>query len=157
MTALRGSSRLAVSRFRLLDTVTVGHRGHVYLLSVAQRVGGGAAEGGELLSVAWNPRRSTASIICETVTCAGSNVTTASFALRLTSARLTPFSPSRAFFTPTGQAPQVIPSTARTTFDGAADAVCAPTSRPSSKAKADAHRLIASLPYCGRCALGRRS
>ena len=52
---------------------------------------------------------------------AGSNVTTASFALRLTSARLTPFSPSRAFLTATGQAPQVIPSTVRTTVELAAN------------------------------------
>src|SRR3989442_13035619 len=120
-----------------------------------QRVGGGAAEG--VLSVARNPRRSTASIICETVTCAGSNVTTASFALRLTSARLTPFSPSRAFFTPTGQAPQVIPFTVKTTVNVAANAVCVTTSRPSSTATTDTHRFIAFLPWWGRQEADRRA
>src|SRR5215467_1674957 len=64
-------------------------------------------------SVARKPRRPMAAIICSTVTWAGSKATTASFDLRLTSAPFTPFSPSRAFLTATGQAPHVIPSTAR--------------------------------------------
>src|SRR5712692_4558963 len=136
----------------LLDGVTVDHRGHVYLLLVVlQRVGG------EPFRDARKPSRSTASSICGTVTCVGSYTTTASFDRRLTSARLTPFSPSRAFFTPTGQAPHVIPSTARTTVEVAAIAVSETTTRPSSRASTDAHRLIAHLPCCGRREADRRS
>src|SRR6266446_648798 len=63
------------------------------------------------------------------VTRAGSNVTRASLSRKLTSARCTPGSPSRARLTATGQAPQVIPSTDTTTVDCAASTTCAATSR----------------------------
>ncbi len=66
-----------------------------------------------------NPKRLTASTICSTVTRAGSKTTSACFARRLTSARLTPFSPSRAFLTATGHVPHVIPSTKSVTVDAA--------------------------------------
>jgi hypothetical protein len=124
----------------LLDGVTVDHRGHVYLLLMLQRVGG------EPLSDARKPRRSTASIIWGTVTCAGSKLTTASFARRLTSARLTPFSPSRAFLTAMGQAPQVIPSTERTTVDVAASETFVMNRSPRRTATSDASTFIASVP-----------
>ena len=113
--------------------------------------------GGEFFSTARKPRRSTAWIIWGTVTSAGSNLATASFAARLTSARLTPFSPSRAFFTPTGQAPQVIPSTVRTTVEVAATAGYATTNRPSIAARTEPRRVIASLPCCGRPGTDPRS
>ncbi len=73
-----------------------------------QRPGGGATVP---LTDARKPRRFTASTICSTETCEGSNATAASFDRRLTSARLTPFSPSRAFLTATGHLPHVMPST----------------------------------------------
>jgi hypothetical protein len=101
-------------------------------------------------SVARKPRRSTAAIICWTVTWAGSKATTASFALRLTSTRFTPFSPSRAFLTATGQAPHVIPSTARTTVEVAARPTSTAINRPSSRAMRDAQRFIAFPPCRGR-------
>src|SRR2546422_1786617 len=82
------------------------------------RPGGGAVP----LTDARKPRRFTASTICSTETCEGSNATAASFDRRLTSARLTPFSPSRAFLTATGQLPHVIPSTVRTTVEVSASA-----------------------------------
>src|SRR5262245_59308949 len=126
--------------------MTVDRRRHGYLPTPRlQRVAGGVAERGDSLSAARNPRRSIVSIICGTVTASGSNVTTASFALRLTLARVTPFSPSRAFFTPTGQAPQVIPSTPRTTVEVAAE-ICAKAIRPTITATIETHRFIASLP-----------
>jgi len=84
-----------------------------------QRPGGGATVP---LTDARKPRRFTASTICSTETCEGSNATAASFDRRLTSARLTPFSPSRAFLTATGQAPHVMPSTASTTVEAPASA-----------------------------------
>ena len=84
-----------------------------------QRPGGGATVP---LTDARKPRRFTASTICSTETCEGSNATAASFDRRLTSARLTPFSPSRAFLTATGQLPHVIPSTVRTTVEVSASA-----------------------------------
>src|SRR5215475_10468782 len=94
-------------------------------------------------SVARKPRRPTAAIICSTVTWAGSKATTASFDLRLTSARFTPFSPSRAFLTATGQAPHVIPSTARTTVEVAAIPTFTAITRPTNKARMVAQRFIA--------------
>src|SRR5499433_3330764 len=176
MTGLRGSSRLAAPRFRVLSGMlrapgicsacTRAWREHPRVGRPAEQ---GARRhdgqslwaclplqlihraGGELFSAARNPRRSTVSIICGTVTLAGSNVTTASFALRLTSARLAPFSPSRAFLTATGQAPHVIPSTARTTVEVAADAAWVKAESASIRARAETHRFIASLPYCGPC------
>src|SRR3989442_5228120 len=65
------------------------------------------------------------------VTRAGSNVTRAYLSRKLTSARCTPGSPSRARLTATGQAPQVIPSTDSTTVDCAASTTCATNSTPS--------------------------
>src|SRR5439155_12997454 len=84
-----------------------------------QRPGGGATVP---LTDARKPRRFTASTIWSTETCEGSNATAASFDRRLTSARLTPFSPSRAFLTATGQLPHVIPSTVRITVEVSASA-----------------------------------
>ena len=86
-----------------------------------------------------------------------SKVTIASFVLRLTSARLTPFSPSRAFLTAIGHVPQVIPSTVRMTVEGAASAVTVTISTLTNTASIDVHRLIAYFPCCGRCETGRCS
>ena len=66
-----------------------------------------------------NPKRLMASIICSIVTCAGSKMTSACFVRRLTFARLTPFSPSRAFLTATGHVPHVMPSTESVTVEAA--------------------------------------
>ena len=115
-----------------------------------QRPGIGAADGASLMD-ARKPKPFTVSTICSTLTLAGSNTTTASFARRLTSARSTPFSPSRAFLTATGQAPHVIPSTARTTVEVAAKAAFAMSARPSRRMRVDSVVLIASLPCRGRC------
>ena len=99
---------------------------------------------------AWNPARVTASTICSTVTCSGSNETTASFSRRLTLARFTPFSPSRAFLTAMGHAPHVMPSTARTTVEVDASAVFAISARTSSRLSIETRPVIACLPCCGR-------
>jgi hypothetical protein len=57
-----------------------------------------------------------------TPTLVASNVTRASLSRKLTSARLTPSSPSRARLTARGHVPRVMPSTASTTVVGAARA-----------------------------------
>ena len=80
------------------------------------------------------------------VTRAGSNVTRASLSRKLTSARCTPGSPSRARLTVTGQAPHVIPSTDSTTVDCAASTTCAANSRMSVATQNPCLRIIASPP-----------
>src|SRR6266403_1517404 len=109
----------------VLGAVPVDNSRHDSSPLLLQRAAGGAAEGGDPLADARKPRRLTASTICSTVTWAGSKATAASFALRLTSARLTPFSPSRAVLTAMGQLPPVMPSTLSTTVEVMANAVFA--------------------------------
>src|SRR5216683_4515748 len=83
---------------------------------------------------------------CSGVTRAGSNVTRASLLRKLTSACCTPGSPSRARLTATGQAPQVIPSTASTTVDCAASTTCAANSSTNAANQNPRLRIIASPP-----------
>src|SRR5712692_3998180 len=81
------------------------------------------------------------------VTRAGSNVTRASLSRKLTSARCTPGSPSRARLSATGQAPQVIPSTKSTIVDDcAANATCAPSRRTSIATQNPCPRFMTSPP-----------
>src|SRR6266852_1273983 len=80
------------------------------------------------------------------VTRAGSNVTRASLSRKLTSARCTPGSPSRARLTATGQAPQVIPSTDSTTVDCAASTTCAANRSTNAATQNPCPRIIASSP-----------
>src|SRR5713101_5789622 len=85
------------------------------------------------------------------LTRAGSNVTLASLSRKLTSARCTPGSPSRARLTVTGQAPQVIPSTNSTIVDGgAASATCAANRRTSIAAQNPCPRFMALPPAYAR-------
>src|SRR5712691_6636142 len=95
------------------------------------------------------------------VTRAGSNATRASLSRKLTSARCTPGSPSRARLTATGQAPQVIPSTDNTTVDCAASTTCAATSRTTAAIQNPCPRFMASPPahvlhVVPRCAVAAR-
>src|SRR5438445_3879269 len=84
---------------------------------------------------------------CSGVTRAGSNVTRASLSRKLTSARRTPGSPSRAPLAATGQAPQVIPSTASTVVvDCAASTTCAANSSADAATQNLCLRIIASPP-----------
>src|SRR5712691_211066 len=98
---------------------------------------------------------------CSGVTRAGSNVTRASLLRKLTSARWTPGSPSRARLTATGQAPQVIPSTASTTVDCAASTTCAANSSANAATQNPCPRFMASPPahalhVVPRCAVTAR-
>src|SRR5713226_4858354 len=95
------------------------------------------------------------------VTRAGSNVTRASLSRKLTSARCTPGSPSRARLTATGQAPQVIPSTDSTTVDCAASTTCAAISSTNAATQNPCLRIITSPPahalhVMPRCAVTAR-
>ena len=71
----------------------------------------------------------------------------ASLSRKLTSARCTPMSPSRARLTATGQAPQVIPSTESTIVDAcAASTTCATNSRTTRPIQNPCPRFMSSPP-----------
>jgi hypothetical protein len=109
------------------------------------------ADGAPPFGDALKPSRFTASTICSTVTRAGSNTTTASFAAKLTSARLTPLSPSRTRLTAMGQVPHVIPSTASTTVEvAAASATFGSRASNSNESQTRRHGLMVSLPCHAR-------